>query len=156
MEKKYVVKLSESDRWSLQEIVNKGKHAACKIKRANILLQADVPAAGWTDPQIAKAFGCHAQTVRNLRKRFCEVGLASALERSQPAKPPREEKLDGAGEARLIALSCSEPPGGFGRWTLRLLAAKLVEFEIVESISPETVRRTLKKTRCAHICGSNG
>ncbi len=145
MEKKYVVKLSGSDRRVGQEIVSKGKHAACKIKRANILLKADVTAAGWTDAKIGEAFSCHPQTVRNLRKRFFEVGLEGALGRSKPANPPRAQKLDGAGEARLIALCCSEPPEGFGRWSLRMLADKLVELEIVESISPETVRQTLKK-----------
>ena len=93
-----------------------------------------------------KRFVCHPQTVRNLRVRFSEEGVSSALERSQPAKPPRVRRLDGSGEARLIALSCSQPPAGFGRWTLRMLADKLVELSVVESISPETVRQTLKKT----------
>ena len=146
MEKKYIVNLSESDRKHLQEIVGKGRHAASKIKRANILLKADVTGPGWPDTQIAEAFVCHLRTVRNLRERFSQGGVLCALERRKPANPPRERRLDGAGEARLIALSCSQPPAGFGRWTLRMLADELVELRVVESISPETVRQTLKKT----------
>jgi hypothetical protein len=133
MEKKDIVNLSESDRKHLQEIVSKGHHAAYKIKHANILLKADITGPGWPDTKISEAFGCHPQTVRNLRKRFFEVGLEGALGRSKPANPPRAQKLDGAGEARLIALCCSEPPEGFGRWSLRMLADKLVELEIVEA-----------------------
>ena len=145
MKKKYVVELSDVERQDLQEIVSKGQHAAYKIKHAHILLKADATGPGWTDAKISEAFACHPQTVRNLRERFSEGGLSSALERSKPAKPPRSPRLDGAGEARLIALSCSQPPEGFGGWTLRMLADKLVELSVVESISPETVRQTLKK-----------
>lgn len=147
MEKKYVVKLSDADRAYLQEFISKGERKAYQIKRANILLKADIDGAGWTDVQIAEVFSCHPQTVRNLRKRFCEVGVTLALGHIQPSHPPREQKLDGGGEARLIALGCSEPPEGFGRWSLRMLADKLVALKVVESISPETVRQTLKKTR---------
>ena len=87
------------------------------------------------------------RTVRNLRERFSQGGVLGALERRKPAHPPRERRLDGSGEARLIALSCSQPPEGFGRWTLRMLVSdELVELRVVESISPETVRQTLKKT----------
>ena len=146
MKKKYVVELSDAERQGLQEIVSKGQHAAYKIKHANILLKADVTGPGWPDAKIAEAFVCHPQTVRNLRERFSQGGVLGALERSKPAKPPRSARLDGAGEARLIALSWSQPPEGFGRWTLRMLADELVELRVVESISPETVRQTLKKT----------
>ena len=156
MKKKYVVDLSDAERQYLQEIVSKGEHAAYKIKHANILLKADVKGPGWPDVQIAEAFVCHPETVRNLRVRFSEEGVSSALERSQPAKPPRSARLDGSGEARLIALSCSQPPAGFGRWTLRMLADKLVELSVVESISPETVRQTLKKTPCVRIGSAPG
>lgn len=147
MKKKYVVKLSDTERNQLQEIVTKGQHPAYKIKHAHILLKADGNGAAWTDVQIGKAFECHPQTVRNLRKRFCESGLWGAVHRRKLSHPPRQPRLDGASEARLIALCCSAPPEGFGRWTLRLLADKLVELQIVESISAETVRQTLKKTR---------
>ena len=147
MEKKYVVELSDADRQHLEAIVDKGHHAAYKIKHANMLLKADVKGPGWTDTKISEAFGCHPQTVRNLRARFSEGGVSAALERRPPRKPPRGRRLDGVGEARLIALSCSQPPKGFGRWTLRMLADELVELHVVESISPKTVRQTLKKTR---------
>lgn len=142
MKKKYVVDLSDSQRQELKDCVEKGQTTAYKIRHAHILLKAD---AGWKDAQIAEAFGCHVQTVYNVRRRFVEKGFSEALGRSERQEPPCQRKLDGAGEARLIALSCSQPPEGFRRWTLRLLAAKLVELQIVESISPETVRQTLKK-----------
>ena len=145
MKKKYVVKLSHTEHQDLQEIVDKGHHPAYKIKHANILLKADIKGPGWTDTKISEAFGCHPQTVGNLRERFYQGGISDALERRKPAKPPRGRRLDGAGEARLLALCCSQPPEGFQRWTLRMLAAKLVELHVVESISPETVRQTLKK-----------
>jgi len=109
-------------------------------------LKADTKGAGWTDKQIAEAFSCHHKTVYNVRRRFVETGLSGALDRSKREHPPTPRKLDGEGEARLIAQSCSEPPEGFERWSLRLLASELVRLEIVESISPETVRQTLKKT----------
>lgn len=144
MKKKYVVDLSDSQRKLLKDCVEKGQTTAYKIRHAHILLKAD---AGWTDAQIAEAFGCHVQTVYNVRRRFVEKGFSEALGRSERQEPPCRRKLDGAGEARLIALSCGQPPEGFRRWTLRLLAAKLVDLEIVESISPETVRQTLKKMR---------
>ena len=110
------------------------------------MLKADITGPGWTDTKISEAFGCHPQTVRNLRERFSQGGVSGALARRPPPNPPRARRLDGAGEARLIALSCSQPPEGFGRWTLCMLADKLVELRVVESISPETVRQTLKKT----------
>ena len=144
MKKKYVVDLSDSQRELLKDCVEKGQTTAYKIRHAHILLKAD---AGWKDAQIAEAFGCHVQTVYNVRRRFVEKGFSEALGRSERQEPPCRRKLDGAAEARLIALSCGQPPEGFRRWTLRLLAAKLVELEIVESISPETVRQTLKKMR---------
>jgi transposase len=95
--------------------------------------------------QIAEVFSMHANTVSNIHRRFVEQGLEAALNRKKRDRPPRERKLDGESEARLIALSCSDPPGGRNRWTLRLLADKAVELEIVDTISYETVRRTLKK-----------
>ena len=98
-----------------------------------------------TDEEIADAYNCHTRTVANVRKRFATEGFARALGRAQREVPPTPRKLDGEAEARLIALSCGDPPEGAGRWTLRLLASELVRLEIVESISPETVRQTLKK-----------
>ena len=109
------------------------------------MLKADAEGPGWSDAEIAEAFGCHAQTVYNVRRRFVEKGFSEALGRSERQEPPCPRKLDGAGEARLIALSCGQPPAGSQRWTLRVLADKLVALEIVESISPETVRPDAKK-----------
>lgn len=146
MAKKYVVRLTDQEREGLKELVGKGKTAAYKIKHANILLKADADGPAWPDQRIAEAFGVHSNTVCNVRQRFVEEGVKAAVERKKSAKPPRERILDGDKEAHLIALSLSTPPEGRCRWTLHLLADKLVELEIVESISYETVRRTLKKT----------
>ena len=147
MNKKYIVALSDTERKELNAYVSKGTNKASKIKHANILLRADAKGPGWTDKQIAEAFGCHPGTVYNVRRRFVEKGLSRALDRSQREHPSTPRKLDGAAEARLIAMSCSAPPEGFGKWSLRLLASELVRLEIVDSICPETVRQTLKKTR---------
>jgi len=146
MNKRYVVRLADGERRQLEERVSKGKAAAQKIKHANILLKADADGEGWTDEDIAGTFLVHPNTVRGIRQRFVEEGLEGALNRKRRALPPRERILDGEKEARLIALSCSKPPEGRGRWTLRLLADKMVELEIVDSISHETVRQGLKKT----------
>ena len=146
MKKKYIVRLTEEEREQLEDLVNKGQAQAYKIKHANILLKADADGPCWTDAAIAEAFSCHRVTVENVRKRFVEQGMQAALERKKRERPPRERILDGAGEARLIALSCSQPPEGRSRWTLELLADKLVELNVVESISYRTVGRVLKKT----------
>ena len=144
--KKYIIGLTQTEREWLQAMVKKGKAAAYSIKHANILLKADAGGAAWTDQRIAEAFGCHVRTVENVRRRCVLEGLEGALERKKQARPRRERKLDGEGEARLIALACSEPPEGRDRWTLQLLADQLVRLEVVDSICPQTVRRTLKKT----------
>ena len=146
MKKKYIVRLAQEERKWLGALVSKGKAAAYKIKHANILLKADADALAWVDKRIAEAFGCHLHTVENVRRRCVLQGLEAALERKKQARPRRERKLDGDGEARLIALACSEPPEGRDRWTLELLADELVRLEVVDSISAQTVRRTLKKT----------
>ena len=146
MNKKYIVRLSEEERKELKRLIAKGKAAAYKIRHAHILLKADADGPSWIDPRIAGAFCCHARTVEGIRRRFVEQGIEAALNRKKRAMPPRAKLLDGAQEARLIALSCSKPPKGCGRWTLHLLADRMVELEIVESISHETVRRALKKT----------
>jgi transposase len=146
MNKKYIVRLTKEERAELEDLIKKGKTAAYKIKHANILLQADAECSNWSDEEIAKAYHCHINTVRNTRQRFVEQGLEQALERKEQDEPSRERILDGAKEAKLIALSCSNPPDGHNGWSLRLLADKLVELEVVSNISYETVRRRLKKT----------
>lgn len=150
--KKYIVRLSKDERPELEMLVGKGKAAAYKIRHANILLKVDAGGPAWTDEQAAGAFGCHVNTARNVRQRFVEEGLSAALERKKQCSPSRQRVLDGAGEARLIALACSQPPDGRDRWTLQLLADQLVTLSIVESISDQTVRRALKKTNCGRTC----
>ena len=147
MNKRFVVRLTPDERTQLSGLVRKGESAAYKIKHANILLKADSDGPAWTDSDISEAFSVTTRTVRNVRQRLVEEGLEAALGRKKRATPPRERILDGEKEARLIALTRSRAPKGQTRWTLRLLAEKLVDLEIVESICPETVRQTLKKTR---------
>ena len=156
MNKKYIVRLTAEERSSLENLVSKGKAAAYKIKHANILLKVDAGRSGWSDEETAEAFGCHANTVRNVRQRLVEEGLDAALERKKQQRPSRERIFDGETEARLIAVSCSEPPSGSARWTLQLLAERMVEMEIVETVSATTVGRTLKKMNCAPIVGNAG
>jgi Homeodomain-like domain len=146
--KRYLVRLESSERAGLQRLVSVGKGAARKLMHARVLLQADQSAEGpaWTDARIGEGLGVSTRTVEEIRRRCVEEGLASALDRKKRCRPPVEPLLDGAKEARLIAVSCSKPPMGRRRWTLRLLADRLVELNVVDSISHETVRRTLKKT----------
>jgi transposase len=145
MNKKYIIRLTDEERTQLQDIVSKGKAAAYRIKHANVLLKADANDSQWSDEHIAEALSTTANTVRNIRQRFVEHGLESALGRKKRKTPPRKKSLDGHQEARLIALRCSEPPAGYARWTLHLLADTLVELHVVERISHETIRQTLKK-----------
>lgn len=156
MEKKYIVRLTAEERAELEAMVSKGKAAAYKIKHANILLAADVAGPAWPDRQIGQAFCCHLHTVENVRRRLVLEGLTAALERKPQTQPSHLPKLDGKGEARLFALACSQPPEGQDRWTLRLLAHRLVELEVVDSISDQTVRRVLKKMNSGRICRSVG
>lgn len=146
MNKKYVVRLTAEERKYLEDFVSKGRRSAYKIKHANILLKADADGPQWSDEAIAEAFSTHSNTVRNVRQRFVEQGLDAALERKKQSAPSRKRILDGEKEARLLAIGCSEPPEGHPRWTLHLLAQEMVRLDIVEGISYETVRRTLKKT----------
>jgi transposase len=146
MNKRYIVRLSEEERGRLKDLVGKGRAAAYKVRHANILLMADADGPNWTDERIAEALGCRHDTVANVRMRLLERGLEGALERKKQERPSRQRLLDGQKEARLIALACSEPPEGRTRWTLHLLADKMVELKVVESISHETVRQALKKT----------
>jgi transposase len=146
MNKKYIVKLRGEERKHLEEVIAKGKAAAYRIKHAHILLKANEEVVAWADEHIAEAFNVHPNTVRNVRQRFVEQGMEAALGRKARERPPRAKILDGEKEARLIALSCSQPPKGRSRWTLHLLADKMVELRIVDGISHETVRQVLKKT----------
>jgi Homeodomain-like domain len=146
MQKKYIVRLSRTERDSLQQIVKRLKGSSQKVRRAQVLLKADVNGSNWTDSHIAEAFGCRTQTVEMVRQRFVERGFQETLEGKKRATPPTEKLLDGEQEAKIIATRLGPPPKGYAHWTLRLLARKVVELEIVEAISYETVRRTLKKT----------
>jgi transposase len=147
MNKKYIVRLSDAERAQLTALIRKGKAAAYKIRHAHILLKADAAGPAWTDARIAESFSVSVNTVLGVRQRFVEQGLEAALNRKPQAQPSRAPRLDGEGEARLIALRCSTPPDGHARWTLRLLADQAVALEIVEAISHETVRQVLKKVR---------
>ena len=146
MNKKYVVRLSEQERAACQDIVKNLKGSSQKFRRAQILLQADADGPNWPDVRIAEAFHCRVQTVENVRKRLATEGFELALEGRKRPQPPTPCKLDGAAEAKLIAMRLGKPPAGYGRWTLRLLADELVALEVVDSISHETVRQVLKKT----------
>lgn len=147
MAKKYRIKLSEEERLSLTEMVTKAKAAAYKCRHAHILLLADENAegGGMKDEDIAAALFAGVRTVERVRRRCVEEGLSAALERREQ-KNRRKPVLDGEEEARLAAIACSSPPEGHARWSLQLLADRLVELEVVESISRETVSKALKKT----------
>ena len=146
MNKKYIVRLSDEERGVCQGIVKRLKGTSEKVKRAMIPLKADADGPAWPDAKIADAFDCRVQTVESLRKRLVTEGFEAAVERKVRATPPTACKLDGEGEAKLIAMRLGKPPAGYGRWSLQLLADQLVVLEVVDSICPETVRQTLKKT----------
>lgn len=146
MNKIYVVRLTDEERSDCQAIIKKLKGSSEKVRRAQILLKADADGSGWPDAKIAEAFDCRRQTIERLRERFVTEGFQPALERKKRAEPPTECKLDGEAEAKLIAMRLGKPPAGYGHWTLRLLAEEMVALEVVDAISYETVRRTLKKT----------
>lgn len=148
MPKKYRIKLQREERELLEGILRRGKVAALKQRHARILLLADeaVGQTGSTDEVIAAAVGVAVRSVERIRQSFVEEGLEKAMQR-KVADRTYQRRLDGAGEARLIAVACGDAPEGRARWSLRLLADKLVELQVVESISRESVRRTLKKTR---------
>ncbi len=147
MNKKYIVRLSDRERQVCQDVVKKLKGTSQKVRRAQILLKADADGPAWTDAKIAEAFNCRVQTVENLRKRFVIESYESALDGKKRQDSPTPPKLDGMGEAKLIAMRLGNPPAGYGRWTLQLLADELVSLEVVDSICAETVRKTLKKTK---------
>ena len=142
MYKKYIVDLQKEERRILQRIIRAGKHSARKIRWAHALLKAD---KGWKDQSIAEALEISLPTIQRMRQRFVEEGLEIALGARSHKPRPYLQKLDGKQEAKLIALTCSKAPQGRTRWTLRLLAGKMVELNVVEEISYQTIRRVLKK-----------
>jgi hypothetical protein len=146
VEKKYVVRLTEEERNVLRDVVKKLKGTSQKVRRAQVLLKADVEGPNWTDKKIAEAFSCRTKTVENLRRRLVTEGFEIVLNGKKRDTPPRQKVLDGEQEAQVIALRLGEPPKGFANWSLRLLADQVVELGIVDSVSHETVRKTLKKT----------
>jgi transposase len=149
--KKFIVRLTPEDHDLLSLLISKGKTSTLKFRHAHILLKADQNGPAWTDQCIAEAFQCSVHTVANIRQRFVEDGVDAALQRRPQQSPSRSQLLDGEKEAKLIALSCGSPPEGRAKWTLQLLADKLVSLKIVEAVSGETVRTCLKKTRSSRI-----
>jgi homeodomain-containing protein len=145
MQKKFIVRLSDQEREQLTRIVKEFKGTSQKVRRAQVMLKADAGGPGWTDQQIAEAFGCRRQTVENVRRNLCERGFEQTLNGIKRRDPPTPKLLDGEQEARIIATRLGKPPAGYANWSLRLLARTVVELSLVESISHETVRRTLKK-----------
>jgi len=145
MRKKYIVRLSIEERSVLEEIIKKLKGSSERVRRAQILLKADADGPGWMDKQIAEAFNCRTRTVEKVREALVTEGFEVALNGKKRELPPRKKLLSGEQEAKLIAIRLGSPPDGFANWSLRLLTEQIVELEIVDSISHETVRRTLKK-----------
>jgi hypothetical protein len=145
MQKKYIVRLTDAERETLQQILRKKRVAAQTRRRAQILLKADADGPGWTDARIAAAFDCAVHTVELIRERLVTEGFELTLH-SKPKSRFRGKALDGVQEAKVIALRLGPPPSGFANWSLRLVAEQAVVLEIAESTNHETVRRTLKKT----------
>lgn len=156
--KKYVVRLSGEERERLEALLRKGKSPARRLLKARLLLKADVSEAGegWSDSRIITALDTSPSMVYRVRKQLVEEGLEAVLSRKQRATPAVAPIFDGEKEAKLIALACSKPPKGYGRWTLRLLEDKVVELGIVERASDSTIWRTLKKTLSSPIAASTG
>jgi hypothetical protein len=144
MHKKYVVRLSDSERVTLNLVLKQKRVSAQRSRRAHVLLKADADGPNWTDARIAEAFDCRTQTVENIRERLVTEGFETTLD-GKPKLRVRGKVLDGEQEAKIIALRLGQPPKGFSNWTLRLLAEQAVALEIVESVSHETLRGTLKK-----------
>lgn len=144
-EKKYIVRLSDSERKACADVIAKLQGTGEKVRRAQMLLKADADGPGWTDAQIAEAFSCRTKTVENVRQRFVELGFEQTLDRKKSPSAGAKKLLDGSEEAKIIAMRLGSPPKGYGKWTLRLLARKVVELEVVPNVSHETVRQTLKK-----------
>ena len=151
MNKKYVVRLDASERQRLEELVKVGKVAGYKIRHANMLLMMDVDGSALADEQVVEALGVSVGQCEHLRKRLVLEGLDACLQRKKQERPSTPPKFDGEKEAKLIALACGKAPEGYARWSLRLLADRVVKLEIVDAASHETVRRTLQKTRPSRI-----
>lgn len=151
MAKRYIVRLTDEERSQLRELLARERLAAKKRMRAQMLLKADASKDGpaWVDTRIAEAFEVSVITVEKVRKQYVLEGLDAAIQRKKQCRPSRQRILDGQKEARLVALCCGKVPAGRGRWTLRMLADELVELEIVDHVSHETVRQALKKTNCS-------
>jgi transposase len=145
MPKKYIVRLNQEERDHLHEVIKEVKGSSQKLRRAQILLKADADGPCWTDRQIAEAFCCRIKTVENIRQKFVLNGFQESLDGRKREQPPRPKLLDGEQEAQIIATRLGPPPVGYANWTLRLLARRVIELEIVPSVSHETVRQTLKK-----------
>jgi hypothetical protein len=145
MKKKYLVRLTDKERTNALDVIKRLKGSSQKIRRAQILLKADFDGPNWTDKEIADAFSCRTKTVENVRQRFVTDGFDVVLNGKKRKNPPRSKSLNGNQEAKVIALRLGSPPKGFANWTLRLLANRVVELGIVESVSHETLRSTLKK-----------
>jgi len=158
MSPRYRVTLTEQERNELDALTKRGKISARKFVHARALLLCDAGAGGpaWKDADAAEALGITSRTIEHIKKQFVEEGLEAALDRKPLEKPPREIEFDGAFEARLVALACSDAPEGRARWTVRLLADKVVELEIAESVSHMTVQRILKKTNLSLTLASTG
>lgn len=156
--KKYVVNLSQEERGQLDEFIRKGKRPAQLLTKARILLKADISEAGegWSDSRIAEALDTSIPTVERTRRQLVEEGFEAVLTRKYNPKSARPRIFDGAAEAKLIALTCGPAPTGHAKWSLRLLEQKVVELNIVESASDNTIGRTLKKTFSSRISSSNG
>ena len=146
MQKIHIVRLTEAERETLEQVLKKLKGTSQKVRRAQMLLKANADGPGWTDARIAEAFSCRRETVQRLRQRFVESGFQETLDAKKRAQPPTQKLLNGEQEAKIIATRLGPPPKGYANWTLRLLARKVIELEIVDQVSYETVRRTLKKT----------
>ena len=150
MQKIYIVRLTDAERQTLEQVVKKLKGTSQKVRRAQMLLKADADGPAWTDARIAEAFSCRRETVQRLRESRCSIGIESGFQETLDAKkraqPPTQKLLNGDQEAKIIATRLGPPPKGYANWTLRLLARKVIELEIVDEVSYETVRRTLKKT----------
>ena len=146
MQKKYIVRLTDAERETVNRVIKKPRVASQKVRRAHVLLKADADGPNWTDAAIADAFNCRTKTVEYIRERLVTEGLEMTLD-GKAKRRVRGKVLDGEQEAKIIALRLGQPPKGFANWTLRLLAEQAVTLEIVESVSHETLRRTLKKTR---------
>ncbi len=146
MQKKYIVRLGDQERQELRDVIRRLRGTSQKVRRAQILLKADADGPAWTDARIAEAFDCRTKTVENIRQRLVQEGFRETLDGKKREKPPTPKLLDGEQEAKIIAKRLGPPPKGYANWSLRLLARKVVELEIVAAVSPATLCRMLKKT----------